>query len=262
MKKIILILGVIVTTLMATAQNKSIGSSTKSIHKANQRIKVLPMPENRATGDSLLWFPAPDAYVTNPADYPLFEVVTEDIDGLLVNGVGYSPDYSLYYTDDNSMAGATPTQDNYYFPWENPVLSGGTDSAFFWGATSWFNPPGIADNWLIMGPITIPATGAYLGWHDRTNPEWRDGYKVFISSTVSSTMTFSDFTGAPIYIKTDAYPSPTEITDTTWMWRTANIPTSFNGQQIYIAFNHTANDMDELYLDNFTKVLPIQVQNI
>jgi len=162
--------------------------------------------------------------------------------------------WGLYYSTDNTMYGSSTAQSNYYHPWENPILSGGTDSTFFWHATSWFSPAGQADNWFSFGPITLPA-GATLSWTDRTNPAYRDGYKVYMASSIGGTTpSFTDFTGAPLYTKTDSYPSVTYTTDTTWVMRSVGVPASMAAMPLYVAFQHTANDMDVLYLDEFLVV--------
>jgi hypothetical protein len=257
MKKIYTLVAAFAVVLSANAQNKAVGTSAATVHKTNKQIRVMPMPAERAGGDTLMWLPAPGVFLSNAADQTAFDLVTEDIDGLPTNNAGFGDDWGLVFSDNIDVNGSSqPTADNWYFPWENPILAGGTDSAFFWRATSWFNPAGTANNWMMMGPITIPANGATLSWFDRTNPAYRDGYKVFVqsTSTVSTPVTFADFTGTAIYTKTDAYPSPTYTTDTTWVLRTAAIPASVNGQQIHIAFQHNANDMDVLYLDNILVV--------
>ena len=69
-----------------------------------------------------------------------------------------------------------------------------------------------------------------------------------------SPMVFTDFTDVAFYTKTDAYPSPTYATDTTWVLRVVPVPASYNGQVVSFAFYHTANDMDVLYLDEITVI--------
>ncbi len=252
MKKIYTIIAAVAVTIAASAQSKS-GIHSGLSKPTNQSIKMLPIHDSRAIGDTLMWFPYPGILLANSADLAAFAVVEEDIDGLPVNNVGYDPDWGVYYSTDSSLNSlGNPTSNNWYHPWEVPAPAG-TDTSFYWHATSWFNPAGQANNWLMMGPVTLPA-GATLKWTDRTNPAYRDGYKVFISTTVSPTMTFSDFTGAPIYTKTDSYPSATYTTDTTWVERSVGIPAMYAAQPIYIAFQHDANDMDVLYLDEFTVV--------
>lgn len=264
MKKIYSVITMVVVTFSVNAQNKAVGTSPILVNKANKQIKAFPMPTDRAAGDTLMWFPAPGVYLASTADQASFDVVSEDIDGLTTTNSGIPQDLGLVYSDNNDVNGmGNPTADNFYFPWENPVNAGGTDSAFFWYGSSWFNPAGTADNWLMMGPITLSGLGHTLKWYDRTNPAYRDGYKVYIqnATTVSNPASFADFTGTAVYTKTDAYPSPTYTTDTTWVLRSVTIPATFTGQSIYIAFNHNANDMDVLYLDNFTVVeAPVSVE--
>ncbi|HEY0029210.1 MAG TPA: choice-of-anchor J domain-containing protein, partial [Bacteroidia bacterium] len=250
MKKFYTLIAAVAVVFTASAQNKVGGSS--SAHVTNKNIKLMNS-ENRAIGDTLMWLPYPGVLLANTADQAAFAIATEDIDGLTTYNAGYDMDWGVYYSTDSSVNGVgNPTSNNWYHPWEVPAPAG-SDSSFYWHATSWFNPAGQADNWLMMGPVTLPA-GATLKWTDRTNPSYRDGYKVFISTTVSSPMTFVDFGGAAIYTKTDAYPSPTYATDTTWVTRSVGIPAMYSAQTIYIAFQHTANDMDVLYLDEFLVV--------
>jgi hypothetical protein len=248
MKKIYTLTAAFAVILSVNAQNRALNQSNGA-NASNRTVQVNPTPATRAMGDTLMWLPSPGVYLFDAADQASFEVVTEDEDALPPYNAGAPMDYALYYsinTDVNGMG--NPTGDNFYHPWEDQS----TDSSFFWSATSWFNPAGQAKNWLMMGPVTLPSTACSLKWYDRTNPAYRDGYKVILSTTVSSPMTYPDFTDPAIYTKTDAYPSPTYTTDTTWVLRSVNIPASYLGQQIYIAYFHNANDMDVLYLDEMT----------
>lgn len=253
------------TVIAATAIVFSAGAQTKATHKtdenhsSNKAVKVMPTSADRAMGDTLMWLPAPGVYLFDPADQADFNLVTQDIDGLTTYNAGFPVDFGLTYSVNTDVNGVgNPTADNFYHPYEDPNATPDPDTAFFWRATSWFNPAGHADNWIMMGPVTIPATGANLMWYDRTNPAYRDGYKVYLSSAIATpgTPDFADFVDPAIYTKTDAYPSPTYTTDTTWVLRTVAIPASYTGAQVWIAFNHTANDMDVLYLDDFTVAVP------
>ena len=220
MKKLYTLIAAVAVVVSANAQNKAFsGQNAGQPSNASLKIHALPANADRAIGDTLMWFPSPGVYLVNTADQAAFAIGNEDNDGLPPNNAGESMDWGLYYSDDNSMAGSVPTASNYYHPWENPIMSGGTDSTFFWHATSWFNPAGQADNWFSFGPITLPA-GATLSWTDRTNPAYRDGYKVYMIDFIGGAApSFVDFTGSAVYTKTDAYPSPTYTTDSTWVTR-------------------------------------------
>lgn len=222
------------------------------VKTANNLLKkyVAPVKLNRAMGDTLLYMPLTNIFV-NPMDSPLFMYQTEDLDGLTTYNPGVVMDFGCYYSTDSTTTFGDPTQNNYYHPWETPFPLG-TDTAFFWAATSYFSPLGTADNWLEFGPITIPAIGATLTWYDKTQA-YRDGYEVKIST--SGMTSYTDFTNPAIFVETDATsPSPTYAVDTAWELRSVAIPASYNGLPIYIAFHHTANDMDMLYLDEITLI--------
>ncbi len=247
MKKIYTLITATVVVFAANAQDKSLSLRVpaKNVHSITLNPNILPM----AIGDTLMYMPLPGTYV-NPTDNAAFNVQTEDIDGLPTNNVGADVDWGALYSIDSSLNGSgNPTNDNFFHSWETP----GVDTPTFWHATSWFSPLGTANNWLIFGPITL-TTGGIVMWFDRTNPGYRDGYKLFATTTTSSPATFSDFTGSAFYTKTDASPSPTKATDTTWVLRTAVIPPMYEAQSIYLAFQHNANDMDVLYLDEITVV--------
>lgn len=196
-----------------------------------------------ATGDTLMYSDGIGFYV-NPTDNAGFQFATEDFDGLpLAPGyasAGYSMDWGVIAstTADGSVF-------DMYHPWETP----GVDTAFTFYATSWFSPAGVADNWMMFGPITVPATGATLTWRVKNNPAWRDGYEVIVVTAASTPPTGSDFSNPSIYSRTSANPNPTDAVDTIWATITQQLPAYCNGQTTWFGFHHNANDMDVLYID-------------
>jgi hypothetical protein len=254
MKKNLLLILFCGGVLLSNAQNK-LNGKVSPMGKTQKNITVNPFNADRAVGDTVMYFPLPGAFLANADDQTAFGLWTEDVDGLPTNNAGAPVDYALYQSTNTSVNGSgQPTGDNFYHPWEDPAAG---DSAFFLGATSWFSPPGVSNNWAMFGPVTIPASGATLSWYDRTNPSYRDGYKVWVVNTISGTEPTSiDFEngnaiGTVIFSRTDAYPSPTYATDTTWVQRTAPVWGITPGTQVYFGFQHKANDMDVLYLDEF-----------
>lgn len=225
--------------------------STQAQVKSQQPLrKHILSPSVRAYGDTLMYMYLPDIYI-NPVDLPTFQTVTEDMDGLTPSGI-WSPTFGLYYSANSSLNSlGQPLQSNFYHPWEVPPPTG-TDTSFFWAATSSFSPAGIADNWLMFGPLTIPPTGATLYWYDKTN-SGKDGYEVRVSNLISTPILYSDFVDSAIYSEADDdAPSASYASDTVWELKSVIIPSVYNGQQIAFAFHHNANDMSYLYLDEIT----------
>ncbi len=188
-------------------------------------------PNVLANGDTLMWMPLAGYYI-NPTDQAGFSIQIEDIDGATVeaNTIQCS-DWCLFYSTDPSDI--QPNQ-------------GDIDTAFFWGATSWFAPVGQASNWLEFGPITLPATGGHIEWMYKIQDNaFRDGYKIRVNTT---SLNASDFTDPAIYSIGDNAASTNG--DTTWTQAPGADMSAYAGQQVYIAFEHDANDMFIIWIDN------------
>jgi len=211
------------------AQNKQ--AATNSFNPFNGGIRQVENSD-KAAGDTLFWCPLP-VYFINPTDQSTFQIVTEDVDGLTLDPAlsGLSQDFGIFYS--------TAPED--IFPNQMDV-----DTGYFWYAASWFNPPGQASNWLIFGPITIPAGGANLSWmHRMPDPSYRDGYRVLVNPYGNDDL---DFTDPPIFTRTDNQSG--FLNDTNWTQVSAAVPSNYAGQQLYFAFHHNANDMLLLFLDD------------
>ena len=262
MKKLYTLIAVAVLTTSAIAQNRAMLPVANTVHShavAIQKHELINA--NRANGDTLMWLPLLGVYVADSANNFNFRISIEDVDGLTPNNAGADPDFGIYYsTDTSGMAVGHPWGSNYYHPYENPVATGGTDSTWFWHATSWFSSPGTANNWLNFGPITVPAGGASIKWYDKTNPAYKDGYKVYVTSTTNSpdSASWTDFNDPAIFTMADGPQPPavssTALYDTTWVMHSATLPAMYTGQTVWFGFNHNAVDMDVLYLDDFTVI--------
>jgi len=140
-------------------------------------------------------------------------------------------------------------------PYHHPAITSGWDyftegggANHFISATSLFQAPGIADNWLIFGPVTIPAGGANLQWrHKMPDHTKRDGYQVFFNTTGSA---HTSFIGQPHFVVGDN--DALTLGDSTWKWQQVNIPASSFGQQnLYVGIHHNADNMFYIALDDF-----------
>ncbi len=112
-----------------------------------------------------------------------------------------------------------------------------TDGNGYAASTSWYAPPGTADDWLITPAITITNSDTYLLWkagaQDQSFP---DGYEVLISTTGTAIADFSV-----------AYSNPGE--GAPFVSRALDL-SSYVGSTIHVAFRNNSNDMFLLLVDD------------
>lgn len=229
MKKIYVSLLALGFAASVSAQNKQ--ATNNSFNPFNGGIQKVEVAD-KAAGDTLLWIPL-DVYFVNPTDQATFNIVTEDVDGLTLNSnlSGLSQDFGIFFSTDPEDIFSNQLD---------------VDTGYFWYAASWFDPPAQASNWLIFGPITIPAGGANIAWmHRMPDADFRDGYKVLVNPFGNDNL---DFTDPPIFTRSDNQAG--SISDTNWTQVSAVVPSNYSGQQVYFAFHHDANDMFLLFLDD------------
>ncbi len=195
---------------------------------------------DRAVGDTLMYMPFPE-YICDSIDGLTFDIQFNDQDGTPANA-NLNPPWSsgsnflLFYSAPPSIA---------VTPWDNLYHA---DTAYYVGSTSWLEPVGQADDWTTFGPVTIPATGATLGYRVYTpDGAYRDGYKVYIGSIGVAPTDFSP--SDEVFHKVENTGSLAE--DTVWTYRQLNIPAAFAGTQAYFAFQNESNDMFILEFDEF-----------
>lgn len=106
-------------------------------------------------------------------------------------------------------------------------------------STSWYDPLGIADDWLITPQISIPDTGEFfLQWRaSAANPNFADGYEVLISTGGNE---IADFTELILAVEEE------EV-----FWKTYRISlAAYANENIHIAFRNNSDDKLVLYLDD------------
>ncbi len=222
-------------------------TKSNSLLQAKKSTKNCKIQQTKTLGDTLMYFDSHGWYV-NPTDEANFNYLNEDIDNNVpYNASSWDSDWNFWFTDSSSGA---------YFqemkmPWD-------VDTAYYFAATSWFNPAGQADNWFSFGPITIPDSGAILKWYAKWNPGYRDGY--MIKASLTGLSNYSDFADNSYFYKiVDLSPNPNDLTDTLWAPFSVGIPGQFAGQELYVAIHHNANDMDVLWLD---ELLMVEANNV
>jgi hypothetical protein len=139
--------------------------------------------------------------------------------------------------------------DNLYTEWAYDPYEGDgcAMSASYINNVGALNP----DNWLITPALTIPAQGAKVSWYvaaqDGSYPA--EYYEVLVSSTPDNLNSY-----ATIFSET--------LETSEWEQRTANIPSSFNGQTAYVAFRHyDVTDMFWMKIDNLSVTAGTGIEN-
>lgn len=116
-------------------------------------------------------------------------------------------------------------------------------------STSWLNPTGVADAWMITPTINSIAPNTVLSWEsiapDAINA---DGFEVYVTTNTSTIPVVSDFTPSNKVFST---------TSESYSWQTHGISLgAYAGQNIRIAFRNNSNNKYQLWIDD------IIVQNI
>lgn len=116
-------------------------------------------------------------------------------------------------------------------------------------STSFYEPPGKADDWMILPPISIPDTGEYImEWLARAlDADFPDGYEVRVST---QGRTIPEFTQT-------IFSTPAEVTE--WTLRNISLK-AFSGKTINIAFRNNSDDKYILLINDIA-IVNIKVAN-
>lgn len=121
-------------------------------------------------------------------------------------------------------------------------------------STSFFDPVGTANRWLITPALAMGSYGNFISWtarsHDASFP---DDYLVMVSTTDDQLTSFTDTIG---YVQEE---------NVDWTFRSVNLSNEgYNNQTIYVAFINTTNDGFKLYMDSLEvwKEDPVGIEEI
>lgn len=107
-------------------------------------------------------------------------------------------------------------------------------------STSYYDPAGQSNDWMVTPQITVPATNGFLFYDVAAlDSDYPDNYEVLISTTGH---TPEDFTTV---LKAENAPAPNLVT------RVISLQ-DYAGQDVYIAFRNVANDKFILVMDNIS----------
>jgi Secretion system C-terminal sorting domain/Cleaved Adhesin Domain len=112
-------------------------------------------------------------------------------------------------------------------------------------SNSWYDPVGVANDWLVSPEITIPAgtTGITLNWAAVSlgNATFLEDYRVLLSPTGGNTV--ADFTTVLLDVNNEL---------NTGNYRTQALSSALAGTTFRIAFQNDGNDQYVMFLDNIT----------
>ena len=207
----------------------------------------------QAEGDTLFYYDCSNMLMMDDADYENFELMMQDYDEGVPSPyegetdadlLEYVSSFFWQYTTDQPNGVAT-------FDWDENNDPSVPDSAWYFTAYSWFTDVTLAaDNWLGMGPVTIPDEGAALKFHYRgAVSQWKDGFDLYFTEGGMEPYNDVDpgFTDVA-YSIADAYPA--SGSDSIWAEHTVSL-NDYAGKSIYFTFHHTATDKERIMLDEF-----------
>ena len=206
MKKLYYLLGAILISAVSFAQNRLDGKGTVGV--SIQTLDIKKLSNNaKGIGDTAFFFDGRAFYLANTQDNNDFVLNNIDNDNLTPAQQGYPSDWIYSFYSLNPL----------------DTMPGDNDTAWYIGASSWFNPAGKADNWWTFGPITIGTNGTF-SWYNKSNPAYTDGYKLYIATSVATMSNgyypYVDVTpgvNTPVYTKGElGPPTPQPASDTIW----------------------------------------------
>ena len=153
-------------------------------------------------------------------------------------------DMTIYDLDGATSTGlggdGNPVLDASFLQW-SVVASTVVDGEFVAAVTSWINPTGAADDWLVTPQITGITANTVLQWEAAArDADFADGYEVYISTGGNAVADFTATT--PVFTIANENAG-------TFTKRTVDLST-YAGQSIYVAFRNNSNDQFILELDN------------
>lgn len=122
-------------------------------------------------------------------------------------------------------------------PWI--CVTEGEDNNAVAASTSWYAKAGTSNDWMVTSLFEVSDAKAVLRWRARaTDADYRDGYKVYVSTTGN---TVADFTAEPVFSVSKE--------NVTWTEREVSLA-DYVGKTICVAFVNTTKDRSMLYVDD------------
>lgn len=177
---------------------------------------------------------------------------------VLVVGLSYADAQKVYYYEDfeNGMPATYKTYDvDNNTPFITAFVTKGLGWTTYLGraaSTSWYNPAGTANDWMVTEAISVPVASnpnnrVQLVWDEQaSSPQYSDGYEVYVTEAGQKV---SDFTTKLLTIS----PTMAGAASATGALRAVDL-TAYAGKTVYFAFRNNTYDGEALYIDNIAMV--------
>ena len=156
--------------------------------------------------------------------------------------------YALYDEDGNE-----PSVDmaNLGFAVGKPwiCVTEGEDNNAVAASTSWYQKAGTSNDWMVTTPFEVKDAGAVLSWRARaTDADYRDGYKVLVSTTGNGV---ADFTSDPVF----------SVSKENVAWTEHEVSLAdYVGRTVWVAFVNNTKDRAMLYVDDLFAGVPACIE--
>jgi len=158
-------------------------------------------------------------------------------------------DFQIKFLDNDSLTVSNGlANQGYTSNWIVKELNGN----FVHAATSRFETSAKAENWIIIGPLTIPNERVVFAWkHIMAVNSLRDGYEVYVNKVGGE---IDDFVQEGINLMRFKDNDPKTDGNISLSYQEKELPYEMLGEQVYFGFKHNAENMTVLGLDEFELV--------
>ncbi len=122
-------------------------------------------------------------------------------------------------------------------------------------STSWLDTSAAVKRFIVTPVINSLTLNSVLSWYAKSpDPNFLEGYDVYVTTNTTGTLTAGDFTATPIFHLLDG-STPGQGEKSTWTKHGISL-SAFAGQNVRIAFKNISKNMFQLWIDD------IVVENI
>lgn len=118
-------------------------------------------------------------------------------------------------------------------------------------STSWLDTSVAVKRFIVTPVISSVTANSVLSWYAKSpDPNFLEGYQVYITTNTTGTLTAGDFTAAPTFSISDG-STPGQGEKSSWTKHGISLA-GYAGQDIRIAFKNISNNMFQLWIDDIT----------